>query len=273
MSQLSILFFDLAVTELALAETTRRLRKPMPDDPSPAGEAAAAVPGTRGLRLAERVARQIEREIVDLGWPVGKLIGSENELIERFGVSRAVFREAARIIEHLNVARMRRGPGGGLIVAEPEPEAVQRAIALYLRFTGVRPEQLFEARAALEIVCVGQAAERITEDGVQRLREVLQQEETLQEEALGSGHHHDLHVIIAELTGNPAMTLFVRVLAELTPQRKRADPKADVANYHRAHQALVDAIVAGDAALAQHRMRRHLDAVSSLVRDQNGPKD
>lgn len=233
----------------------------------PAATVEGAHEPLRKARLAEIVAQEIEQEIVEQGWPVGRLIGSENDLIERFGVSRAVFREAARIIEHLNVARMRRGPGGGLIVAEPEPEAVQRAISLYLRFAGVRAEQLFETRAALEIVCVTQAADRITEDGVARLRTVLEQEEALQEEALGTGHHHDLHVVIAELTGNPAMTLFVRVLAELTPQRRRPNPKADVASYHRAHEALVDAIVAGDSALAQHRMRRHLDAVSLLVRD------
>jgi DNA-binding FadR family transcriptional regulator len=217
-------------------------------------------------RLAEVVAGQIEEEIIAQGWPVGKLLGSEKDLVERFGVSRAVFREAARIIEHLNIARMRRGPGGGMIVSEPEPETVQKAVALYLRYAGVRSEQLFETRAALEIVCVSQAAERITEQGVDRLRAVLALEEQLQEEALDTGHHHDLHVAIAELTGNPAMTLFVQVLTALTPQRTRVKPKEDVASYHRAHQALVDAIVSGDAALAQHRMRRHLDAIAELLR-------
>jgi DNA-binding FadR family transcriptional regulator len=218
-----------------------------------------------GRRLAEIVAGQIEKEIIQQGWPVGQVIGSEGELIDRAGVSRAVFREAVRIVEHHNMARMRRGPGGGLVVCEPDAEAVKRAVRLYLTYADVRPRQLFETRTALELACVAQAAERITEAGVERLRGVLALEEQLREEALGTGHHHDLHVVIAELTGNPAMTLFVQVLTELTPQRQRPHVEQDVASYHAAHEALAEAIIAGDVGLAQHRMRRHLAAIAELI--------
>ena len=228
-------------------------------------EAAEGAPNRQ--RLAEVVAEQIEREILTQGWPVGHVIGSEGELIERMEVSRAVFREAVRIVEHHNLARMRRGPGGGLVVAEPDSAAVQRAVAVYLSFAGVERQQLFQTRIALELACATQAAERITEAGVEKLRQVLALEESLQEEAISTGHSHDLHVVIAELTGNPAMTLFVRVLTELTLQRQRpaTDMRKEVASYHRAHEALAEAVIAGDPALAQHRMRRHLDALAALV--------
>jgi DNA-binding FadR family transcriptional regulator len=218
-------------------------------------------------RLAESVARQLEDEIIRAGWPVGRVIGSESELIDRMEVSRAVFREAVRIVEHDNVARMRRGPGGGLIVTEPDPESVQRAIAVYLSYAGVRREELFETRIALEVTCATRAAERVGEAGIKRLREVLRLEDQMREEALGSGHTHDLHIAIADLTGNPALSLFVTVLTELTLQRQRpaADPTQEAASYHAAHVAVAEAIIAGDPALAQHRMRRHLRAVAALV--------
>jgi DNA-binding FadR family transcriptional regulator len=224
-------------------------------------------------RLAEGVARRLENEIIRRGWQVGEVIGSEGELIERMEVSRAVFREAVRIVEHDNVARMRRGPGGGLVVTEPDPESVQRAIAVFLSYAGVERQQLFETRIALEVTCATQAAERVGEVGVERLREVLELEEKLQENALGSGHTHLLHVTIARLTENPAMTLFVTVLTELTLQRQRpaADPQREVASYHAAHVAVAEAIIAGDPALAQHRMRRHLRAVADLVAE--APQD
>src|SRR5438067_13885634 len=67
-----------------------------------------------GEKLGVVVARQIEAEILDRGFPVGEVVGSEAGLIERYGVSRAVLREAIRLLEHRNVAAMRRGPGGGL---------------------------------------------------------------------------------------------------------------------------------------------------------------
>ena len=77
----------------------------------------------RGRKLGEQLAERVEEEIIASGWPVGKVLGSEAELIERYGVSRAVFREAMRIVDHHGVAEMRRGPGGGLVVVAPKADA------------------------------------------------------------------------------------------------------------------------------------------------------
>ncbi|MEV6233945.1 FCD domain-containing protein [Saccharopolyspora shandongensis] len=78
----------------------------------------------------------------------------------------------------------------------------------------------------------------------------------------------------AELAGNPAITLFVEVLAQLDQdivQREwDAAEKEDEGHHdaalesHDAHRAIVAAIVAGDAPLAQYRMRRHLQAIAAL---------
>lgn len=235
--------------------------------------AAARAFGSGGVepkrRLAEVVAREIEEYIVGLDWPVGEIVGSEADLIERFDVSRAVFREAIRIIEHHNVARMRRGPGGGLVVTEPNPEPIRNAMALYLRYNGVDREEIFEALAALELTAVTKATETVTEEGIERLREALACEEELGEEAVTEKRAHNLHVVIAELTGNAAMKLFIEVLSELNEEmlvgarteKSRVPLEQAAADYHHAHVAIVDAIAAGDTALAQHRMRRHLEAI------------
>ena len=73
---------------------------------------------------AEAVARNIARSIVSEGLQPGELVGTESELIEREGVSRALLREAVRLLEHHQIARMRRGPGGGLFVMAPSAHAV-----------------------------------------------------------------------------------------------------------------------------------------------------
>ena len=92
------------------------------------------------------LAERIEDEIIAAGWPVGSAIGSESELLERYGVSRAVFREAIRIVNHHGVAAMRRGPGGGLVVATPDLDAMVRAVTLQLRYATITPDQVNEAR-------------------------------------------------------------------------------------------------------------------------------
>jgi len=70
-------------------------------------------------KLASMVARDIEADIVRRGWAVGESLGSEIALQQRFGVSRSVLREAVRLVEHHQVARMRPGPNGGLILVRP----------------------------------------------------------------------------------------------------------------------------------------------------------
>ena len=42
------------------------------------------------------------------------MLGAEAELRERYGVSRAVLREAVRILEYHGAVTTKRGPGGGV---------------------------------------------------------------------------------------------------------------------------------------------------------------
>ena len=56
-------------------------------------------------KRAERVADRIVGDVMAMGWPAGEVLGCEADLLGRYRVSRAVFREAVRLIEHKQVAR------------------------------------------------------------------------------------------------------------------------------------------------------------------------
>jgi DNA-binding FadR family transcriptional regulator len=227
-------------------------------------------PGDRKPKLAEQVACQIESQIVDMGWPVGRVLGSEAGLAETHGVSRAVMREATRILEHHSVVSSRRGTGGGLVVMAPETEAVLPPMALFLDYQGVTPTQLFEARSVLELAAIELAAARITDEGSARLLEALEIEET----DLTDPHKyllgHELHVLIAELSGNPTLRLFVGALAKLSSShaeanfarmnRRRASEIGS--EIRRAHRRIVEAVIASDAGLARKRVLSHLRAIT-----------
>lgn len=238
---------------------------------------AASLNGSQTKKLAELTSEKIEMSIIEMDWPVGRVIGSEADLLEEYGVSRAALREAIRLLEHHNVAYMRRGPGGGLVVAEPDPDAMAHAAAVYLRYRKVNPPDLFEARTALELAAARSAAEHIDEAGIVKLRDALAHES----EFLGGESDatiHDFHVVVAELSGNPALHLFINVLTQLSAARflgttamfdKRAarsvSSAREVEEVHRVHEAIAEAIIAGDAALAQHRTLRHLNALAAAL--------
>src|SRR5271168_3884442 len=121
-------------------------------------------------KLAAKVADLIIEDVMALGWPVGEVLGSETELVERYQVSRAVFREAVRLLEHQQVAYARRGPGGGLVIAEPTVGAVIDAVVLYLHRVDARLDEIFEARIILEDLACQLAAERTDESDLAVLR-------------------------------------------------------------------------------------------------------
>lgn len=101
-------------------------------------------------KRASKIARRIEADIVRRGWPIGASLGSESALQQRFCVSRSVLREAVRLVEHHQVARMRRGPNGGLFICEPNAGPATRAVVIYLEYLGTTIGDLLGARLVLE---------------------------------------------------------------------------------------------------------------------------
>lgn len=223
----------------------------------------------RSEKRAEQVAGQLFGEVTRSGWQVGQLLGSEGELMERFDVSRAVIREAVRVLEHHQIARMRRGPGGGLFVAEPGVEAVTDAIALQVDRLGIERGALFEVRNAFEMVVLDQVIQHLDDSRIEVLQAALEAERSATPEEFAR-MGHDLHAVMASATGNRVLELLGLVLVRLSRLRSAAPPDAPptlpTAEVMHVHGRIVEAIVAGDADLAHHRMKRHLDALTHWTR-------
>lgn len=167
----------------------------------------------KGAKLAESIARQIFSEVAGAGWVVGSLLGSEPELMERFDVSRAVLREAVRVLEHHQIACMRRGPGGGLFVAEPGIGATTDALAVRLSRAGVVPADLVEVLSIIETTALNRLKDGLDEVAIARLRGLLDGgRAAVGERATG----HDVQVVLATLSGNRVLELLTAVLVQLS---------------------------------------------------------
>lgn len=207
------------------------------------------MPGSDGRGRSPRagqIARQIEAEIVRRDWPIGASLGSEQALQDQYGVNRGVLREAVRLVEHHRVARMRRGPGGGLFVTVPDVEPASRAVVSYLEYLGTTTEELLSARLLLEPLAAQLAAERVDESGIVRLRSL----------AVNQSVPDEFHGALAGSTGNALLELFVDVLARLTARHTPAD------RLGLDHVAIVEAITAGDAAQAKTLTAERVRAVT-----------
>ena len=106
-------------------------------------------------------------DIAGSGWQVGSVFGTEAALLERYRVSRAVLREAVRLLEYHAVAphapRARRRAGGR---PNPQAQASIDTIALYLQYRKPSREDLRCVRDAIEIDNVAKVVKRRDEPEV-----------------------------------------------------------------------------------------------------------
>jgi len=234
--------------------------------PPPKGTRVVARPGadTKAKRAA-KVADRIVEDVMSLGWPVGDVLGSEAELLDRYRVSRAVFREAVRLVEHQQVACTRRGPGGGLVITEPTVGAVTDAVVLYLLRVEARLDEIYEARIVLEEIACGLASEGTEARDRVELRHHVDDRAA----ELADGHR-DLHALVASVSRNAGLELFVDVLSQVaglySPHGQRVGHTTARETRH-AHAMIAQAVIAGDGELARTRMSTHLqDETDVLLR-------
>ena len=238
-----------------------------------AGPAAERRPDKR----ASQVARRIEADIIRRGWPVGQSLGSEQSLQQRYQVSRSVLREAVRLVEHHRVARMRRGPNGGLLICEPDAAPATQAIIIYLEYRGITIDDLLNARLLLEPLAASRAALRIDEAGIDRLRAVLRAEQDRRPDPAAPSD--EFHAALADQSKNPVLQLFIDILMRLTvryAEDTRPDSASDalaaIEHRHRDHSAIVAAVTAGDAARAMTLSEQHAASVTKWLHDHHRPR-
>jgi DNA-binding FadR family transcriptional regulator len=140
-------------------------------------ETAVNDPQQDGPRLsrAERVATDLEEEVLAARLPVGARLGRRAELMERFGISPTIMNEALRILRDRGMVTVRPGTNGGIFVASLPPQVRLGAMDLWFHEsgTGAHPLELFEARVHLEARLTEVAFERATDADVAEMRAAL----------------------------------------------------------------------------------------------------
>ena len=96
----------------------------------------------------------------------GDFFGTENEIAERYGVSRIVARDALRTLEALGIVEIKMGKGGGARVARGNPRLFAEALAVQLDLTGVGPAEIMDAQRAIECLAAELAAENATDEDI-----------------------------------------------------------------------------------------------------------
>lgn len=215
-------------------------------------------------RLYLQVAEQLSERIHAGEFKLGERLPPERELARLFSVSRPTIREAITTIEVMGLVEVRQGSG------------------VYVRSTGKSddrlpenvpgPFEILEARKTLEPELAAFAANRIDDEQLEELRQMLHRfgnpelgpDETEQID-------REFHYLIARATRNSALAGLVKWLWDV-----RAQSEVNVRFYQRAretgvrpavedHRAITAALMARNENAARKAMREHLErAIADL---------
>jgi GntR family transcriptional repressor for pyruvate dehydrogenase complex len=217
------------------------------------------------VKQYELVAERLRQRVVHGELQPGERLPNEAVLATDYGVSRATVREALRVLATQSLIRTSKGAGGGSYVTLPSvdgvSEYVQSSISMLADADDVTLEELLEARELLEVPAARLAAERRTEEELERLRDAIPDEPLRLGTQRQFVYNQDFHLAVIDGCRNALLAIAAQpVFAVL--QRNLARSKLG-ARFHRTinehHRAIAAAIEAGDADAAGGEMYDHLE--------------
>lgn len=108
----------------------------------------APKPKLRRKRLSEQLTAQLRKHIIDKGLKPGDPLLTEQEMMERFGVSRSVVREATKALDFLGIIDA--VPSRGMVLDDFDFERVSEYFGFHFALSDYPREQLFQARMVIE---------------------------------------------------------------------------------------------------------------------------
>lgn len=216
------------------------------------------------ITLPEEIANRLLTLIQERELRPGDKLPPERELAAMMGVSRQVLREALRALAIMRVVDIRQGDG--TYITSLEPRQLISHLDFVLGNDDVSLRKLFEARRVVEIGNVRFAAERLTDETLQRLRELFTTLETsVDDPDRFSEADIAFHDTICDAADNFLLSQFMTIvdtLGKVSRRRTgRGRPVRDTALAD--HRALLEALAARDVDAAERAMRTHLDHIEA----------
>jgi DNA-binding FadR family transcriptional regulator len=235
------------------------------------GASASTYRPVDARRLHESVVQQLTKQIVSGALEPGATLPTEPELVQHFGVSRPVIREAVRVLVSKGLVVVKQG--SGTRVQPPDEWCHLDPSILFERVRTDRNErlldELLDVRRAVEVEAAALAAVRRTPDDLEALRAAIEGMRAV----LGDPDaytHLDIafHERIFLAAGNQLLRQALRPISQaLNVGRFISVRQPGAAEQSmRGHDEVFAAIEQADAEAARAAMRRHITQFEADIR-------
>lgn len=192
-----------------------------------------------------------------------ELLGSEDDLVKRFNVSRPTFRQAAKILEQEQLLKIKRGVNGGYFVQRPTSGAVAHMTAIYLHSRHATLRHLITSAQPFYTAMAIAAARSADPEQAARLAEFAAQERATLDDPIPLPDYLRTEArfgsIFYRLGANPVLNLFLEIIIHLSALQTEgvwAGHPERISQYRRLRLKLAEAILAGDEEVASVAARR-----------------
>lgn len=212
------------------------------------------------VRLADQVTADLQAMIFSKYNP-GDRLPVENELAQLFSVSRITIREAVSKLSTMGVLDVRQGDG--TFVKRLAPASFMQPMLPMLALSDVDLADVFDVRLLIESRAAELAAERISEEELQKLQDIF---EIMEQAALSNEirryNEYDVqfHKEIARCSGNQVIAVICELITETIRESifYSCHTPGHIMNSVIYHNRIYNAIKEHNAPQAAQMMREHL---------------
>ena len=216
---------------------------------------------SRSENTSEKVVKHL-RDLIQQGKvKPGDRLPGERELAEMLQVSRPTLRAGLRSLAAIGILESRHGSGTYVTAVDKTPVLDPAPLKMMAALRGVTPEEMFDARLALEVATVGLAAQSATGEQLAELAEELAGLfSTTDNPHKFMTHDYEFHRRIATASGNRVLAALMEMVVAAMYGAFRADPNrpSDLKEVAEWHHRIYRAIRERKPAEAQQAMRDHL---------------
>lgn len=190
----------------------------------------------------------------------GDQLPSESELMERMNISRSSLREALKALSIMNVINVH--PGRRTTITSLAPELLMEHLEFVVSLEDDTLLLLFDTRKLIEVGCASMAAERITDEEILKLNEIIKKDNFYDMDV-------ELHQQIVEITKNPIIKRIYASIAKLgqMSRMRTANLPGVREQSQKDHALIVKAITSRNSEAARMAMLKHLSFVEEKLRE------
>lgn len=211
-------------------------------------------------QVIEYISKQVESGTLKKG----DKIPTERKLVEMLGIGRNSIREALKILDIIGIVDRRQGDG--TYIREEFDKWFSEPMSIAFMLSETSRNEIFEFRNMIEVEIATLAAERITDEEIEKLSKIYNKLTSTEDEMLNAKYDKEFHSLIAKASNNIIiinsynamdymLDLFIYDLRVIAFDNEGKDLVENV------HRELFDTIVNRKSKEARQAMKNHMDVI------------